>query len=154
MINPVIVDIMYNLVWCPSKNRIISDVCTTCHTCQTMKEYSTQFVPPTLKIVSHYPFELMASDLISFPKTSSGYIACLVVVDHYSKWLAVVPIKNKKSSTVIQVFKNQIFPFLPMVPTALLTDNGPEFISNEFSEFLDGCNIVHKRRYNSLLSHQ
>ena len=67
-----------------------------------------------------------------------------MVVYHHSKWVAAVPIKNKKSSTIIHAFKFQIFPFLPRIPTNLLTDNDPEFISSEFFEFLHKCNVNYK----------
>ena len=78
----------------------------------------------------------MAADLLSLPTTRSGFVACLVVVDHNSKWLSVVPLKNKTSKSVIEAFSRQILPFLPSVPTNLLTDNGREFIAADFKEFL------------------
>jgi hypothetical protein len=139
-----ILNMLFDLVWHPSKYKIANDVCTTCHMCQLSKVSSTIVGPPTLKISSSYPFELVAADLLSLPKTSSGYIGCLVVVDHYTKWLAVVPIRNKKSVTITQAFQNQILPFLPCVPSKLLTDNGPEFISNYFSDYLKSMDIHHQ----------
>ena len=86
----------------------------------------------------------MAADLVSLPRTTTGCVDCLVVVDHYSKWVAAVPIQDKKSSTIVHAFSHQILPFLPAIPTNLLTDNGPEFTSLQFSEFLDEVNITHK----------
>ena len=137
-------DLLYKLVWHPCKRTIISDVCTTCHTCQVTKSFGSPIVPPTLKIASHRPFELMAADLISLPRTSSGYVGCLVVVDHFSKWLVVVPIKNKKSSTIVEMLKNRVFPGVPAIPSVVLTDNGPEFTSKEFNDFLMDCGVTHK----------
>ena len=109
-----------------------------------MKEFSTPFVPPTLKINTSFPFELVAADLVSLPKTSTGYLGCLVVVDHYTKWVSTVPIRNKTRGTIVRAFMHQILPFLPAVPVSLLTDNGPEFASVEFSEFMEPCNIKHR----------
>ena len=54
-----------------------------------------------------------------------------MVVDHFSKWLAMVPIKNKKSSTIVEAFKNQVFPCVTAVPNIVSTDNGPEFTAKE-----------------------
>ena len=104
----------------------------------------TSLTPPTLKIHSHYPFELMAADLVSLPRTPSGFIGCLVVVDHYSKFVAAVPIRNKQSSTIIQALSSHIFPFIPSIPCKLLTDNGPEFISADFDTYLTSMNISHQ----------
>ena len=117
---------------------------TTCHQCQLLKEHSTPLRPPTLKIATHYPFELVAADLISLPHTPDGYVGCLVVVDPYSKGLAVVPIKNKKSSTVVTALTVQVFSFLPSVPATILTDNGPEFVSAEFSNFPSQSNVKYQ----------
>ena len=38
----------------------------------------------------------------------------------------------------------QVFPFLPCVPATILTDNGPEFVSAEFSNFLSQSNVKHQ----------
>ena len=68
-----------------------------------------------------------------------------MVVDHYSKFVSAVPIRNKQSATVIKALARNVFPFLPCMPTNVLSDNGPEFISDEFSEFLAESGINHKR---------
>ena len=136
--------LLFDLVWHPSKLKVIADVCTTCFTCQVFKDNNSAVIPPTLKIITSYPFELVAADLMSLPKTNSGYVALLVVVDHFSKFVAAVPLKNKQSATVIKAFVRNVLPFLPCIPINVLTDNGPEFISEEFSEFLTQSGINHK----------
>ena len=108
-----LLDLLFDRMWHPSKYNVAHDVCTTCHQCQITKEFSTPLVTPTLKMKTEYPFELMAADLVTLPRALSGYIGCLVTIDHYSKWVAAVPIKNKKSSTIIHAFLTQIFQFLP-----------------------------------------
>ena len=62
-------------------------------------------------------------------------------VDHYSKFLSMVPLHDKKATTVANVFLNKILPFLPKVPENVLSDNGPEFISRNFLSVLNKCNI-------------
>ena len=139
-----LLDLMDNSLWHPSRFKTVSDVCTTCPKCQLLKVSSTPIIPPTLKIVTSYPFEMVAADLTSLPQTSSGFVGCLVLVDHYSKWVCAVPIRNKRSATIVESLKNRVFPFLPKVPTKLLTDNGPEFISSEFAAFLNDEGIIHQ----------
>ena len=136
--------LLSELVWYPSQYKIVNDLCTSCHMCQIMKVNNLRIYPPTVKITSSYPFELVAADCISFVQSRSGYIGCLVVVDHFSKFVVAVPIKNKQSSTIVGAFQRNILPFLPAVPTSLLTDNGPEFASSEFSGFLSRWNIKQK----------
>ena len=139
-----LMDLISDLGWHPSKYKVVNDICVTCHQCQIMKDFSTQFIPPTLKITTDYPFQLVAADLVSFPRTSLGNIGCLIVTDHYSKWVAAVPIKNKKTSSIIDALSDRIFPFLPSLPTTMLTDNGPEFSSSDLTEFLLSCGVSHK----------
>ena len=70
-------------------------------------DFSSCVIPPKFKIHTSYPFEFLAIDLMSLPKTQSGYVACLVAVDHYSKFVAAIPIKNKKSQTVIEALSTK-----------------------------------------------
>lgn len=80
--------------------------------------------------------ELVAMDLIQFPKSTRGNQYALVMVDHFTKWVSAVLLRNKQSTTVTTVIKHQILPFLPKLPERLLTDNGREFIVPELEEFL------------------
>ena len=66
------------------------------------------------------------------------------MVDHYSKWVTAIPVKDKRSSTVVNAMSKQVFPSLPRVPSTLLTDNGPEFIAAEFETFLKEFGVKHK----------
>jgi hypothetical protein len=86
----------------------------------------------------------MAADLISLPTSPRGFVGCLVLVDHYSKWVTAVPIKNKSGETILKAFHDQIFPSLIRIPTNILTENGPEFTCTKFSEFLMQSNVNHK----------
>ena len=130
----------------PSIYEIISELCTTCPKCQLYKVSSSTVIPPTLKIHTTYPFELMAADLISLPP-NQGFIGCLVAVDHYSKWVTAVPIRNKKSASIIQVFNTQIFSSHSKNPCQMMTvmtDNGAEFMSDDFKSFLNSLSKSHQ----------
>ena len=136
-------DVIISEFWHPSINQVCREVATCCPWCQKNKPGSAGASPPCLKIESSSPFELVAVDLVELPRTARGYVGCFVMVDHYSKWLSVVPIKNKKAETVSAALESQVLPKLPLVPTRLLSDNGPEFRSEVFNELLDSYNIKH-----------
>ena len=55
------------------------------------------------KIETNYPFELMAVDLVELLKSRSGKKCCLTVVDHYTKWVTMDPLWNKKGVTVTKI---------------------------------------------------
>ena len=139
-----LLNLMSSIVWNPSQYKICNDIASTCYVCQTVKEYRITSTPPTWKISSERPFQLVAIDLLSLPTTSRGNVACLVVVDHYSKWVAAVPLRDKRSSTVVRALTERVFPFLAQVPCTIISDNGPEFVSDVFSECLASRGINHQ----------
>ena len=130
-------------IWNPSLRAIIRDACNTCSICQRCKTTSRVQLPPTIKIQTNQPFELVAMDLVSLPSTPEGYIGVLVLVDHYTKWLAVAPIKSKRTNHIIDKLEYQLFPGLIRLPIKILTDNGPEFSSLEFADMTERLNIHH-----------
>lgn len=130
-------------VWHPDVDKVVKDVCRTCSDCQLKKVSSQQRAPPMLKITATAPFELLAVDLLQLTPTREGYIACLVCVDVYSKWLVVVPLRNKRSDTVVDALIDQVLPRLTCVPARVLSDNGPEFRSTLFEERLGKMGVGH-----------
>ena len=96
-----IASLMSTMIWHPKWYEVGSDVCASCEVCQRYKDGGIRVIPPTMKIITAYPFELMAIDLMSLPRTGTGFVACLVAVDHYSKFTVVVPLRNKQSRSVI-----------------------------------------------------
>ncbi|XP_068214435.1 uncharacterized protein [Palaemon carinicauda] len=66
-----------------------------------------------------------------------------MVANYYPKWVMAVPIRNKKSSTICQALKDRGFPVIPCVPFRILTDNSPEFISQDFTELLAQYYVVY-----------
>lgn len=128
----------------PSIFKVTNDVTRSCHQCQVTKISPLTIIPPTLKIHTAQPYELVAADLLALPATPSGHIACLVVVDHYTKWVSAAPLKDKRASTVVKALKNHVFPSLLALPQCMLTDNGREFSNDELSDLLGTLGIRHK----------
>ena len=138
-----LLEMMKTLAWNPSQYKIINDICTTCEHCQLFKSGHATIIPPTFKIVSTGPFQLLAADLVTFPRTSKGNACCLVVVDHFTKWVTAVPLKNKKAGTVATALQHHVLPCLPRIPEKILTDNGSEFTAAVFQETLKHWGIAH-----------
>lgn len=66
----------------------------------------------------------------------------LLVVDAHSKWLEVFPLKSTTSARTIECLRETFSRFgLPLV---LVSDNGPQFTSFEFQNFLKSNGIKHK----------
>ena len=138
-----VINVIDKYFWHPAIDSVAREICASCRHCQLFKPDNQSKIPPTLKIQSHKPFDLVAIDLLQFIKSKKGNIALLVLIDHFSKFLAVVPIKNKKSQTIADSLKHEILPLLPSLPMRLLSDNGTEFRGSEFERVLSEFQIEH-----------
>lgn len=131
--------------WHPGMDKLCLEICRTCEYCQKYKSHRIDKPPPVVKIDSSYPFELVCCDVMSLERTRKGNVALLVCVDHFSKWLAATPIKNKQARTVAEAWRSRILPAMTRVPDRLHSDNGPEFVSREFEEMMQENSIEHSR---------
>lgn len=138
-----LVHAIQQVCWHPSIEAVARDVTSSCPHCQIKKIGHQTKKPPTLKIETSVPFELVGMDLIQLPKTQRGHLACLVVVDYFSKWLTVVPLKNKQAKTVAGALESRVLPTLPRCPDTIITDNGPEFRSELFNKVLQLYGVDH-----------
>lgn len=88
-----------------SLSYICYDITTSCYKCQASKTSNIIYTPLTIKITD-FPFELVAMNLLQLPKTKQGKNYDLVIVDHHTKWIAAIPIKNKQSPTITRLSNN------------------------------------------------
>lgn len=65
----------------------------------------------------------------------------LVVVDAYSKWPEVFPVKNATSTMTVELLRT-LFSRTGL-PEQLVSDNGTQFTSEEFQSFVKGNVIKH-----------
>ena len=65
----------------------------------------------------------------------------LVVVDSYSKFLEIIPMSHATSTTTINALRHLFSLF--GIPEHLVSDNGSQFTSAEFKEFLTKNGIIH-----------
>ena len=83
---------------------------------------------PRRRVISKSIDEIWAADLVEmqqFSKWNNGCKYLLMMIDIFSKFGWIVPLKNKKGQIVAKVF-NQIFR-KNRVPKYLWTDKGKEF---------------------------
>ena len=58
----------------------------------------------------------------------------LIVVDSHSKWLEVEVMSTVTSESTIERLREMLFRY--RVPQRIVSDNGPQFTSREFAEFM------------------
>ena len=107
-----------------------------CPTCLTYRNRQTSETPIKPEI-PHHPWTKCAADLF---RLQGRYY--LLIVDYYSKFIAVENLQNPQSETVINKCKKVFSQF--GIPKVLITDNGPEFSSHKFRSFSKTWDILHK----------
>ena len=105
---------------------------------------------PTNKIVYNHIDEIWSIDLADFSdyKTSNnkGFRYIFIIIDNFSKYLWVIPLKNKYSQTIANEF-SIIITNSKRKPLKLESDRGSEFYNSIFQNFLKSKSIHHYSRY-------
>ena len=60
----------------------------------------------------------------------------LTVIDHFTKWVELFPMKNQEASTVARILVDRVF-CVHSCPLQILTDLGPNFESHLFRELCE-----------------
>lgn len=90
------------------------------------------------------PWQHVYTDLLGpYPRTKSGNVSLLIVLDQFSKFVLLKPVRNSKAPTICSYFESEVF-HVYGVPESILTDNGGQFRSNFFKDFLKtyGVNFI------------
>ena len=121
-------------VWWPGISSSIEEMIKNCFTCAKIRP-----TPKEPLMVSSYPsrpWERVGMDLFEFE--GSTY---LIVVCYRSRWPEVKNLTRTTSAGVIQALKG-IFA-THGIPDLVVSDNGPQFASQEFKEFGRNYNFNH-----------
>ena len=103
----------------------------------------------TNKIIYNYINQIWSidlADMIDYKiSNNKSYRYIFIVIDHFSKYLFAIPLKNKYSKTITNDFSN-ILTTSKRKPLKLESDRGSEFYNSIFQSFLKSKNIQHYSR--------
>lgn len=126
----------------PGLNKDVRYYVKTCKTCGAYKapnETKPGLMGHSKKV--EFPFQNISLDLMGpFPRSKKGNTQLLVVTDWFTKFILVQPIPKATSKNVIRFLENQVF-LLFGVPQTIMCDNGVQFTSGEFKDFLRKYNV-------------
>lgn len=88
-------------------------------------------------------------ELIPYWKVNKGYRYLLVVINVFSKFVWIEPVKNKTAKDVTKAMK-KILGQSRNTPNNLQTDRGSEFLNQDFQKLMKEFNINHYSTYSNL----
>ena len=125
-------------VWWPGLDQDITKVVQGCTACQQNRACQPSAPLHPWNWPSR-PWELINVDF------AGPFLNCifLIIVDAHSKWPEVFEMKLTSAQTTIQVLRKLFASY--GLPHQLVSDNGPQFVSKEFEEFMKLNGITHIR---------
>lgn len=126
-------------------DELVHEILSTCTTCQSCDKTAAVSPAPLQPIkFPEGPFQHVAVDIVGpFEQGTYDCRFAITLVDYFSKWPEVAFTPNASTATVI-AFLTSIFA-REGNPYEITTDNGPQFTSAAFAEFLAERGIKHIR---------
>ena len=113
-------------VWWPGVNQQVEQLILNCQECSKSGTSRRQPLLPTP--LPQYPWEKVASDLFEI-----NGVTYILVVDYFSRYVEVQSLTTTTSASVIRTLKS-VFARHGL-PTTVVSDNGPQYSSQEFASF-------------------
>jgi transposase InsO family protein len=132
---------MFN--WFPRMRRFITKYVKICLNCIYFKSNSGKkhgLLHPIKKIPK--PFHTVHTDHLGpFVKTKSGNTQILLIIDAFTKFLLIYPVRDTSTKYVIKCFRDMMKIF--GVPNRIISDQGTAFTSRRFSDFVLEIGTTH-----------
>ena len=120
----------------------IKRVINSCLQCQQKKQTPTGRKQSDLSFFAAYPFQKIMMDITGPLKTSRyGYTHILGIIDVFSRYPLLVPLRNTSTDTVYRVLYDKWISVYG-IPEEVITDNAANFSAKEFVDKLKSMQIV------------
>ena len=124
------------LVYWPLINTHISDMVKQCTICQQFQKSNCK-EPLKSHEIPNRPWQNIATDLFSWNQCNY-----LIIVDYYSNYFELEKMHSTTSKCIIEKMK-RVFS-THGIPNKVVSDNGPQFRSQEFINFANKYDFIHK----------
>lgn len=113
----------------PYMSNDIQKFCAECVSCQLCSSTTHHERAPLQSINAERPFQRIAADITELPVTTLGNRYVLVVMDYFTRFVNLYPLKDQRATTVAQcIFEDYIKQH--GVPEVIHTDQGRQFESD------------------------
>jgi len=128
---------------------MVSQVRAYVRDCTVCKETKPTNCGPKPEIVAEVvtlrPFQKIYIDFLGkYPRSRGENSYVFIVVDHFSKFTLLKGMREAPSAGVIRFLRQEVFNKFG-VPVLLHSDNGKQFVSKQFLEFLTEYGVKHIR---------
>ena len=124
-----------SIFW-PGMNGELKSFIQSCDVCMTFRP-SNPHEPILSQEIAEGPWSKVAVDLCDFQGRQ-----LLVVVDYYSNYIEVARVTNISSQAIIYALSDMFARYGS--PCVLVSDNGPQFASSEFTQFCREWGTTHR----------
>ena len=124
-------------IWWPRMDSAIEEMISSCLVCQALR-------PDPPKAIVHpwlYPTKPWSRIHVDFAGPVEGE-TYLIVVDAYSKFPEICKMRSTTSAATIKVMRELFSRY--GIPEYVVSDNGPQFRSEEFQQFCQKNNVIHR----------
>ena len=126
-------------VWWPGLDKDSEKVCKTCHGCQIVAAPDKPEPMKRTELPSG-PWQHLAIDLLGpFPTGESVF----VVVDYYSRYYKIEIMRKTTSDKIVDALDKMFL--VHGLPYSITSDNGPQFVSEEFANYMEENAMIHHR---------
>lgn len=121
----------------------IKNYVRSCPDCQLSKQAQNQQFGLMFSRPAEHVFQRVYMDLFGpLVRSKQGFSYILTVVDAYSKFVFLRPLRKATSDSIIRDLKENIFSQHGF-PKIIVTDHGSQFTSSQFKSFLFGLGVKH-----------
>jgi len=114
--------------WWPRRRIEVDQYVASCLECQKRTLHGSIEMPMQSLPQCKKRFELVGMDIMYLPTSAEGYRYVLTLIDHFSRYLIMVPLKDQTAETIAEaIVLNFILTF--GVPQSVLSDQGQNFLS-------------------------
>jgi len=82
---------------------------------------------------------------VSYINFKGTFVYLVVLIDGYSRYIVQAELRMSVEALDVEILLERAREKFPGVQPALITDNGPQFVSREFKGYLDMVGITHRR---------
>ena len=124
-----------SIMWWPQMDQEIEEAVSKCNSCAAQRS-----LPPLVPLHS-WPWASHLMQRIHVDFASTEQFQVLIIIDAHSKWIDAMPLRSATAKTTTDALRRFFASF--GLPEKLVSDNGPQFTSQDFKAFCLNNGIKH-----------